>query len=268
MQHSIPDASACRICQGRTRRLFDATILGKYPATLLACDECGFCGFYQPTWVAESYADALTSRDCGAVRRCILMAARFAVFGRLALRRRLKWLDFGGNTGLLSRLLRDYGLDAGSVDKYEQNIFSKGFDPQDPDVVSLVEVIEHLEDPVGIIREIASGPNPDYIFVATQLIPESGIDPSWWYLQLDTGQHISFFTLRALRLLAAQTGYELVNCRSLFVLYRRSALRSAACFLYRVLLILGAPYLLNGLYPLLSRKWINRDFLSASGKAE
>jgi hypothetical protein len=196
------------------------------------------------------------------------MAARFSLFGLIAARRRLKWLDFGGNTGLLSRLLRDYGVDAGSIDKYERNIFSKGFTPQAPDVVSLVEVIEHLEDPVGCIREIASCLNPNYIFIATQLIPATGIDSSWWYLQLNTGQHISFFTIRALKVLAAKSGYQLMNCGSVFVMYRKTALRSMVCSVYRGLLVAGAPYVLNGLYPLVSRKWINRDFLSASGKAE
>jgi hypothetical protein len=268
MEHSIRDVCGCKICNGRTELLFNLTVMGKNPAQLLKCQECGFSAFYNPTWIVESYADSLTTRDCGAVRRCVLMAARFSLFGLIAARRRVKWLDFGGNTGLLSRLLRDYGLDAGSIDKYEQNIFSRGFIPQSPDVVSLVEVIEHLEDPVGSIGEIVSSLNPNYIFIATQLIPETGLDPSWWYLQLDTGQHISFFTIRALKVLAAKSGYQLVNCGSVFIMYRQTALRSVACFIYRILLAAGVPYFLNGLYPLVSRKWINKDFQSASGKAE
>ncbi len=68
-----------------------------------------------------------------------------------------------------------------------------------------------LRDPVASIQEIVSSLSPNYIFIATQLIPKAGIDPSWWYLQLDTGQHIGFFTLRALQLLASKSGYQLVN---------------------------------------------------------
>jgi len=73
------------------------------------------------------------------------------------------------------------------------------------DTVCAFEVLEHLADPVVGLADLMS--LSENIFFSTCLVPEPA--PSladWWYYSPSSGQHISFYTMESLRILAARFG--------------------------------------------------------------
>jgi hypothetical protein len=72
------------------------------------------------------------------------------------------------------------------------------------------EVLEHMVDPVAELATMMSrSPN---VFVSTLLLPIPAPRVSdWWYYSPLSGQHISFFTLDALQLLACRFGRHLLS---------------------------------------------------------
>ena len=118
-------------------------------------------------------------------------------------------VDFGGGDGLLCRLLRDYGFNCFSADKYAEAIYAQGFtepDFEQPDLVLAFEVLEHFADPVRDLAGLFSS-KPTAIFASTELF--SGQDEFWWYLTPETGQHVFFYSAEAVLEIAKRFGYRL-----------------------------------------------------------
>lgn len=121
------------------------------------------------------------------------------------------FLDFGAGYGLFVRLMRDSGFRFYWFDEYCLNIFARGFEgslegDSDYTLITAFELIEHVHDPVSIIRSLSA--RTDNILFSTELLPENSPKPAeWWYYSLASGQHISFFTKAAIRVLAERTGY-------------------------------------------------------------
>jgi 2-polyprenyl-3-methyl-5-hydroxy-6-metoxy-1,4-benzoquinol methylase len=91
-------------------------------------------------------------------------------------------LDFGCGPGpVLAGLLSKYGY---SVDTYD--LF---FDPNDKfqsqnyDVISLTEVLEHLNDPLETLRDLARRLNPQGVFAIMTLFHPNDQETfsKWWY---------------------------------------------------------------------------------------
>jgi Methyltransferase domain len=117
--------------------------------------------------------------------------------------------------------MRDRGFDFHLLDKYCNNVFAGGFEAQPGerfDLVTCMEVVEHLLDPVPAFRELA-GFAPVMI-IATELLPARRNRPGeWWYYAPETGQHVSFYTAAALRIIAERLDMRLAtNGRNLHVL--------------------------------------------------
>lgn len=64
----------------------------------------------------------------------------------------------------MTRLTRDIGHHSYWSDAYSLNIFAKGFEEEQAagpiDVITLLEVLEHLPDPVVYLREFVHGHGP------------------------------------------------------------------------------------------------------------
>lgn len=207
---AVPDIrsdSACRLCGGATTPLFEGLVLDKYRVSYLRCQLCGSLQTEKPYWLNEAYVSFDRSIDPGAARRVLDSFALVSCIARLLNARRL--LDFGGNTGLLCRLLRDRGYDAYTFDRYIDPVYAPQFtgDAVVPrDLLTAFEVIEHFSDPNSELDAIFRTGHRA-ILVTTELYSEQS--PGWWYLAPREGQHVFFYSEAAIKLIAVRYGYSL-----------------------------------------------------------
>jgi hypothetical protein len=195
----------CKICNSESRLLFNKTILNKYAAGYYQCSDCGFMQTSEPVWLKEAYDSAITALDIGLVERNLVLRDEVSALIDKCFPAAASFLDYAGGYGLFVRMMRDRGYPFIRQDLYCENLFAKYFDIEDSavrkfDIVTAFEVFEHLTDPVGEIEKIISYA-PVVVF-STKLVPETGPIADWWYLSPETGQHVAFFTKRALELLA------------------------------------------------------------------
>jgi hypothetical protein len=116
------------------------------------------------------------------------------------------------------------------------NIFARGFEaPKDEsgfDLVTAIEVLEHLPDPVGSLAPVAA--RSDRMLVTTEILPEPAPKPKeWWYYTPETGQHITFYTLRSLGALGNRIGMPHVVSGSFVHLFSRTSVSRRTAALVR-----------------------------------
>jgi 2-polyprenyl-3-methyl-5-hydroxy-6-metoxy-1,4-benzoquinol methylase len=108
------------------------------------------------------------------------------------------------------------------------------------DAVTLVDVLEHLPDPLGTLKEIRRVLKPDgFLYIVTPNIASVTaklMRSRWWGLR---AAHIYYFSPRTLTALLKKAGFEPVLLRSygrVFTLdYWRSRLRTYSGFINRIL---------------------------------
>ncbi len=225
--NSASSEERCRACDGPVRKVFDAEVLGRHQVSYFRCLECDSLQSETPYWLQEAYDSAIVATDSGAVdRNLVSHAAIVAIAETLNIRGRL--LDFGGGAGLLCRLLRDSGYDAYVHDKYADPTYARAFSvdfaslpPHEITLLSAIEVLEHCAQPaVEIGRLLEKRPK---VFVATT-VPYRGEGADWWYLGRQTGQHVFFYSHRALAGLAHRYGYHYLGF-GMFHLFTAAPLR-------------------------------------------
>jgi hypothetical protein len=212
--------AACRACGGPLRFSFDVEVLGDTAATYHNCTSCDSLMVLEPHWLERSYATVLyPDPDSGALRRT-LYVNRYIRRMRAVhlLPRRYRSLDYGSGLGMLVALQLDRDAVARGFDRYAQPRFAQlecGSElPQGPfDLITAVEVFEHLLDPVEVLTSLrerlaAKG----VLLISTELYQRKRFpDPSRWpYLALDHGQHVTLFTREGLRRTARAAGLRLV----------------------------------------------------------
>jgi len=206
---------SCRICKGQTADFAKATILGKYEIDYFRCATCGFIQTEKPYWLQEVYSEAINLSDVGLITRNIRLSRLTKTIICALFDPEGKYLDYGGGYGIFVRMMRDFGFDYYRYDKYCQNLFAKGFDVKEEEergftLVTAFELLEHLDDPVATFEKLAR--YSSNIFFTTELVPKSTPRPDqWWYYGLDHGQHISFYTLHSLHLLADRLSLNLYS---------------------------------------------------------
>ncbi len=201
----------CPVCSHPLEKCLELTILGKYDAPLQMCKFCEWAGFISPHWLNESYSTAIAATDTGAVQRSL---ANTICLSNILLTTNLhlgSCLDYGGGCGLFVRLMRDKGYNYFWYDKFSPNIYAQGFALEDAhtqfDTISLFEVIEHTEHPAEVFSKLINEFSPKLIVFSTELYKSSSLSKNWWYLSLDTGQHISFMTKNTLSHIASLFHY-------------------------------------------------------------
>jgi SAM-dependent methyltransferase len=189
-------------------------------AAIYECTQCGFLycptapdvlPFYQEMSDTE-YERTRPERSIQA-RQLLRKVAKFKNFGRL--------LDVGAGTGILVEAARDEGYLAEGVEPSEwlqAQAVERGLDVtlgvlphadlKGPyDVVAAVDVIEHVNDPLSLLRNIQTvlAPNgigivvtPDAASLAARLLGKR-----WWHYR---PAHISYFTKQTLFLALKNAG--------------------------------------------------------------
>jgi SAM-dependent methyltransferase len=117
-----------------------------------------------------------------------------------------RWLDFGCGTGGLVRYCRDqirceaFGFDSGDVHECLRDLGDRLLNEGNLesskasfDVITAIEVLEHVEDPVAVLRLIRSLLKPGGLFFCTtgNAEPFRQNLPAWTYVIPEI--HISFF---------------------------------------------------------------------------
>lgn len=234
----------CRLCGGLTAPTFKTCVLGKYDVTYHTCVACESLQTDTPFWLGEAYADSnLTLSDTGPALRCVnsqavvWVAARIMGFPKAA-----SVLDYGGGIGLLCRLLRDIGFQARVSDSYAQNMLAGSFDDDGsrPDILCSFEVAEHFSNPAADMKRLFDRQAPMMI-LGTETYRGQG--SNWWYISPHSGQHIFFYSEKAMTFLSKKYGYHYTRVGSLHFFLRRPMTRLKGSLLWRALSPRGVKWL-------------------------
>ena len=203
----------CKICAAGAEYVFSKVMLGKYDVKYYRCPSCLFLQTEEPYWLNEAYDNVITLLDLGLIYRNMHWApvvqtliTRYYDSGKT-------FLDFGGGYGMLVRMMRDRGFDFYRQDKFCENLFANHFDIVDLppnqtfEAVTAFEIFEHFPDPMASFSEIRS--YSDNIIFSTELAPQHIDIATWGYLDPETGQHISMYSLRTLQRIAEKLKLQL-----------------------------------------------------------
>ena len=213
----------CAVCSGSTKFLFSYEVRGEHQASLRECLNCRFTYIANPHWLDESFSSELNDLDIGSVDRCLVLADFVEVLIRSMKSSKSRFLDWGGGYGLLSRIMRDRGLDFVSHDIYTRPLFvesSSNLIIETFELITMSEVALHLVDPVPVFTKIMESTD---ILVFTAVIAPTVIPNDWWYLMPDTGQHVAIYHDETLQALAKKLGVQVTSDGRFFhVLHRKS----------------------------------------------
>ena len=234
----------CRLCGGAVQHRFDGLLLHRHRVHYGECAACGSLQTQPPHWLDEAYAEGNLSRlDTGAAQRNLdNLGAVLALARVLGLR---QVVDHGGGDGLLVRLLRDRALQAQVFDRHAQPRYAVGFDrPGEaaPELVLAFEVLEHFAQPAQDLGALFDS-RPLALLVSTDTWDNQG--PEWWYLAPDTGQHVFFYSRRALGQIASRHGYQLLRAGGYWLFMRQGAFAGWRRLLARRVLSRGLRGLRN-----------------------
>jgi SAM-dependent methyltransferase len=233
-----PETLLCKICGADAR--FVGSKQGRYrrqPFNLYQCQSCGFAFIGNP-WVdyQEIYSQAYY-RGQGAdplvdyvfelehpeatVRQYEWQGIVQAVRSLVPVGPKTRWLDFGcGNGGLVRHCRSNAGC---SIWGYEhgwiRDVAAKSGIPflndeelesakNSFDIVTAIEVLEHLQDPLEQLKQIRSLLRPGGLFFFTtgNLAPQREKPLSWSYLVPEI--HISFYEPKTLEKALQETGFR------------------------------------------------------------
>ena len=203
----------CKICDSATADFGQLRILSSFDARYRRCTRCGFVFVESAEWLQQAYSSAIAASDTGIVARNLKLAQIVGLLIALEFPAARRFLDYGGGSGLLVRLMRDQGFDFYLLDKYCANVLAAGFEAKPGerfDLLTCMEVAEHLVDPVPTFLEL--GALAPSIVIGTELLPATANRPGeWWYYAPETGQHISFYTVAALQVIAERMQLHLAT---------------------------------------------------------
>jgi Methyltransferase domain len=217
----------CRLCGARADFWNRKRLLNRYDVRYYLCSGCGSLETEKPYWLEDAYDVSGVGDDVGAAQRTIdLMLKTSALLHQLKLPAGAECIDFGGGIGLFTRLMRDRGFNFLSYDRYAQPFFSDRYSltslaGRSPAVVTAFEVLEHFSDPAQDLQQLFES-RPALVIATTELF--TGQDLSWPYLADGTGQHVFFYSPKALTQIARRFGYSLALVGGLIVFVGRSEL--------------------------------------------
>ncbi len=222
VRETLPPSAApdpCRICGGALRPAFTGTVLGDVAVTYYVCADCHSLILPQPHWLERAYGPlAVPDPDYGLLQRTLFVHAtlrRMRSVGLLP--QQCRSLDHGAGAGALVRLLLDHGFDAWGYEPIATPLFAaerigRELPPGSFDLITSIEVAEHVRDPVETLCRLRAALAPRGILVlSTELFDERRHDGSWQYLAPAHGQHITLFSRDGLRVAAEKAGLRWIG---------------------------------------------------------
>lgn len=219
-EDGVAEWAPCRLCGARSGFWNSNLLLNRYDISYYLCSECGSLETEQPYWLDHAYDVTGIGDDLGAGQRTIdLMLKTSALLDRITLPASVECIDFGGGLGLFTRLMRDRGFNFLSYDRYARSYFSDrhsltSMADRSPAVVTAFEVVEHFPDPARDLQQLFDS-RPALVIVTTELF--TGQDLTWPYLADETGQHVFFYSPKAMTRIARRFGYSLAFVGGLIV---------------------------------------------------
>ncbi len=195
----------CKVCNNTSQKIFEKRILNKYDCNYYQCLSCSFVQTDTPFWLEEAYESAITSLDIGLLSRNTYLQKEVPKIIYCCFPEARKMVDYAGGYGVFVRLMRDSGYDFYRQDAFCENIFAKNFDVTDIpdkkfDIATAFEVFEHFSNPLEDIAKIFD--YADHLILTTELIPDETSEiENWWYIAEETGQHISFYSTKAMEII-------------------------------------------------------------------
>lgn len=209
----------CRLCGASAHYVFENLILAKHQVRYYRCEACECLQTEAPYWLDEAYAHSISTLDTGIVQRNL---DNFAVCYALAQTFKVKTaIDYGGGDGLLCRFLRDHLIDCHIDDRYGSAKYAQGYDRptfKTPDMVTAFEVFEHLPNPSETLETLFAL-RPRVMVVTTELY--AGEEADWYYLVPESGQHVFFYSAKALKLIADRFGYQIAKAGKVYLFVRQ-----------------------------------------------
>jgi len=218
MSNSIYETSKCRLCEGILNEKFRLTILNKYDIKYHECESCHSLQTENPYWLDEAYAIKDFNLDTGALQRNIDNFAKCFTISKIFEIK--KGVDFGAKDGILCRFLRDHEIDCYAYDRYSKPSYVIDFaapPKSNIDILFAFEVLEHFANPTKDLEEIFSF-NPKYVLCSTELYLNQKAD--WWYLAKEGGQHVFFYSLQAIHLIANKYNYAVTLIGGMLFFYK------------------------------------------------
>lgn len=214
----------CPICGTEQKGIFIHKILKKYDVQYYKCEKCGVICPESPYQLEEAYSTAINCFDTGIMNRNEQMRRKIFNLICLCFDNSGKYRDYGGGHGILTRMMRDWGIDYYWSDKYGENLFARGFEFKENmkvELTSAIEVFEHMVTPMEDISDILK--YTDSLFFTT--LPYTTVvgddqypSSDWWYYGFQHGQHVMIYSKKTLLYIAEYFGlnfYEITNATHL-----------------------------------------------------
>jgi len=180
------------------------------PIYYALCPVCGFCHAPEiAAWPLEEFERWIYNDGYAAIDPDYLQtrpvnnaASLVSMFGHRALP--IRHLDYGGGSGLMSRLLTQAGWQSASYDPYVDRDMQVGQLGR-YDLITAFEVFEHVPDARQLMADLRSLLAPDGVILFSTLVSDGHIQPNqrltWWYAAPRNG-HISLYSRESLATLA------------------------------------------------------------------
>lgn len=236
----------CPVCQGPCAELdavdFEKSCAVAQPSppsessvTYVLCEECGFC--FAPefaSWSIEEFEARIYNNDYLRFDPDYVetrpRANAQSLVGTFPNPTGIRHMDYGGGSGLMSRILRDAGWDSTSYDPFVNRTLTVQTLGQF-DLVTAYEVFEHVPDVARLMSDLSTLVRADGIVIFSTLLTDGNLAPgqrlTWWYAAPRNG-HISLYSTRSLVLLGARGGFNLGSYSANLHAYWRRVPRWAA----------------------------------------
>jgi hypothetical protein len=253
----------CSICRSNSSYYLSKELLNKYTVKYFRCSNCHFIEAEKPRyWGKEAYSSAIIDEDTGIIGRNIILSKISTIiyiifFGK----KNSKILDYAGGYGLMTRLLRDIGLDCYWQDKFADNIFAKQFVGKNKSkygMVTAFEYFEHIDNPIIEIEYIFKKYSPNILLFSTT-VHDGSPQKDWWYFAASGGQHISLYSLESLHTLASKLNLKLsTNGRNVHIFSKTKI----PTLIMKIITVLSP--IISYIFPLIFNSKTYSDHLSQS----
>jgi hypothetical protein len=260
---------ACRLCGGLLKPNFTHKVLDRHAVGYFLCQSCDSLQTEAPYWLSEAYADHnLAVSDTGsAVRSLECQAVIWAAVRIMRLSSTATVLDHGGGIGLLCRLLRDIGFSARVYDAYARNLLATTFDDDGsrPDILCSFEVVEHFAEPAAEMKRLFDR-QARMMILGTETYRGQGAD--WWYIAPHSGQHVFFYSEKAMQFLANNYSYYYTRVGGFHFFLDRPMTRLEASLLWRALSPTGMKWIRAAIAFKQNKAYAIKDSLQLAGSIQ